>query len=94
MVLLLFSLIVLPNSLLIVCEIHGLTYGACEGFASTPARTIDATDRVQRATTSSMCRLQHATSTINAILDDEEVVIARELMLVYAMQPAFLGCAA
>lgn len=37
---------------------------------------------------------EHAAAVINAIVDDEEVVVAGKLVFVYAVQPSFLGRAA
>ena len=37
-----------------------------------------------------MWRPQHATAAINAMFDNEKVVVARKLMLVYAMQATLL----
>lgn len=37
---------------------------------------------------------QHAASPINAVFNDNKIVLARELMLIYAVQAAFLRCAA
>jgi hypothetical protein len=36
---------------------------------------------------------KHAAPPIDAIVDDEEVVVAGKVVFVYAVQPAFLGCA-
>jgi hypothetical protein len=37
---------------------------------------------------------KHATPPIDAIVDDEEVVVAGKVVFIYAVQPTFLGCAA
>jgi hypothetical protein len=71
-------------------NIHTISCRACEGVASLPGAGVVLTRGAESTAAPAMGRSQHAAPMIDAIIDDEEVVVARKKVLVYTVQSALL----
>jgi hypothetical protein len=79
--------------LLIMHQLHAISVTR-ERLAPPSGRRTSITRRAKSTTSSSMGRSQHTAPPINAIINNEKVIILREEVLVYAVQSSLLGCAA
>jgi hypothetical protein len=78
--------------LFVLDQLHPLPRRASDRLASTPRGRV--AQRAESAAASPVGRSEHAATPVDAIIDNVEVVVAGELVFVYAVKPTLLRCAA
>lgn len=71
-------------------DIHVISCRACEGLPSLPGASVALASGAESTAAPAMGRSQHTAPTIDAIVHNEEVVVAREQVFVYTVQSALL----
>ena len=89
------ALVFLMMFILVLGNLHALAYSACRRLTSSPpARSSGAAGRAEVGASPPMRWYQHAASAVDTIFDDNEVIVAGKLVLIYAVQTTLLGRAA